>query len=115
VSVDISKIRPGDKVTLVPLEVVSVYSPRDSVCDTVQVEARDSRHPRVFWVQPDQIAAHHPAPREIGVGDRVKWFGGKHYAGTVEHVARLKARVLWDSGADSLVLLRDLTLVEGNQ
>jgi hypothetical protein len=114
--IDISKIKPGDMVTLVPLEVLRVakdgfgiwvakigYRGSDNGIDWVTIDVND-----------DQIAAHHPAPREIGVGDRVKVAPANPalIAGTVEHIARGKARVIWDNGDDTLYSVSDLTRFE---
>ena len=100
--IDISKIKPGDKVTLVPLEVV------DKTKSTVNIIFKDECH----WISADQIAAHHPAPREFQVGDRVRSGGSE---GAIEHLARGRARVLWDSGYDLICSIEDLTLVEAGQ
>ena len=59
-TIDISKIKPGDKVSLVPLEVV------DKTKFVVDIIFKGERH----WIAADQIAAHHPAPRKFQVGDR---------------------------------------------
>ena len=104
--IDISKIKPGDKVTLVPLEVV------ETPIGSSSIGLRLSRS-GVIYVVPDQLAAHHPAPREIGVGDRV-WDQGRVYAGTVEHVSRGMAWVAY-ANADCIRFVSDLTLVEGDQ
>lgn len=108
--IDISKIKRGDKVTLVPLEVERVLNPEGTV--RVKLDKNFSH-----YFTPDQIAAHHPAPREIGVGDRVKVTppNPSLLAGTVEHVARRRARVLWDDGDDAIYAFSDLTIVEDDQ
>jgi hypothetical protein len=98
-TIDISKIKPGDKVTLVPLEVFG--TDRDVVC--VMLNSYD------HLVGADQIAAHHPAPSGIGVGDRVV-FGAER--GIVEHVSRNLAWVIWDNGGDGIWPLSVLTLEE---
>ena len=102
--IDISKIKPGDKVTLGPFEVTR----RDATSGYVSV-----------WIgggncafNDDQIAAHHPAPRGFQVGDMVR--GGTTY-GVIEHVARGRARVLWDEETDELVYCDRLTLVGAGQ
>jgi hypothetical protein len=106
--IDISKIKPGDKVTLVPLEVADVHWYNDNRGPGIRL--RDSEGYSNF-ITADQIAAHHPAPREIGVGDRVKE-KGRLIAGTVEHVARGAAWVLWDDKYETLVVTGFLILVE---
>jgi hypothetical protein len=102
-TIDISKIKPGDKVTLVPLEVANVYG-------------------RVFTVftkrggatfAPDEIAAHHPAPREIGVGDRVKHPDWKHTL-VVEHISKKGFAWLTGGDVDLLSSMSILTIVEGD-
>ena len=104
-TVDIAKIRPGDKVTLVPLEVKEVTS-------VVHL-----------WLSPtssgyfsaDQIAAHHPAPREIGVGDRVR-LKDAFATGTVSDVDGSDVEIWLDMyGGPVICQARDLTLVEGDQ
>ena len=103
--IDISKIKPGDKVTLVPLEVRWV----NPAGDKIAVEDAEGMH---SYFTADQIAAHHPAPREIGVGDRV--IGPVGLLGTVEHVARGRAWVAWDDRFETVREISDLTLVEGD-
>jgi hypothetical protein len=98
----ISKIKPGDKVSLVPLEV-------DCVEEGYVFASSGDTYARLL---PDQIAAHHPAPREIGVGDRV--IGPVGLLGTVEHVARGRAWVAWDDRFETVREISDLTLVEGD-
>jgi hypothetical protein len=106
--IDISKIKPGDTVSLVPLEVMDVSKGGAYVHIWLDPNAS-------FPMKPDQIAAHHPAPRELQVGDRVKVAPAYPtlIAGTVEHISRGKARVIWDNGDDTLYSVSDLTLVEG--
>ena len=108
-TIDISKIRPGDKVTLVPLEVNRVNA--DS---TVMIVIKDGTEWLLMKVAPSEITAHHPAPREFQVGDRVT-SNGKADVGTIEHVARGKARVIWDDTWDVIMPLEILTLVEAGQ
>jgi hypothetical protein len=101
-AVDISKIKPGDKVTLVPLEVRRVDGAGILVFAT----------PENPYATANQIAAHHPAPRDIVVGDRVRIGEPK---GEVVHIFRGRAWVLWDEGDESIWPVPDLTLVEGDQ
>jgi hypothetical protein len=111
--IDISKIKPGDKVTLVPLEVVNACSQPSAVLNPIQVEVRDRHNQhRIFWVGPDQIAAHHPAPREIEVGDRVR--DRSHLIGEVLAIAQGYAMVKWPGSAVTATQYRYLTLVEGD-
>ena len=102
-SVDISNIRPGDKVSLVPLEVHSVDAGWVALFTDAEGIVQFDWH---------QIAAHHPAPREFQVGARVRSGGSE---GAIEHLARGRARVLWDSGYDLICSIEDLTLVEAGQ
>jgi hypothetical protein len=104
-TIDISKIKPGDKVTLVPLEVTGVL-PR---VNQVQLEDGEGL---LSYFRANQIAAHHPAPCEIKVGDRVRIGEPK---GEIVHIFRGSAWVLWDAGDESIWPLSDLTLVEGDQ
>jgi plastocyanin len=105
-TIDISKIKPGDKVTLVPLEVTGVL-PRVN-----QVQLKDGEG-LLSYFTPEQIAAHHPAPREIGVGDRVRW---KDIIGIVRAVDGQEAWVRWDDyAANWSAEIQALTLVEGDQ
>lgn len=55
--VDISKIKPGDKVTLVPLEVDSLEAEGVWLGDGL----------KLLWVPIEDIAECHPAARELGV------------------------------------------------
>ena len=103
-TIDISKIQVGDTVTLGPFEVTR----RDATSGYVSVRIGGGNC--AFDV--DQIASHTPQPRELKVGDGVKWDGSY---GTIEHVARGKARVLFDDGSDDLLLVTSLTLVDPNQ
>ena len=60
--IDISKIRVGDKVTLVPLEVSNIthgqFQVRDNECNYAYYSA-------------DKIVAHHPKPRALEIGQQV--------------------------------------------
>jgi len=109
--IDISKIRPGDKVTLAPLLVFRVDT------KSGQVAVWDSDDTGAYF-NANMIAAHHPAPREIGVGDRVRW-SGRAGDWSVEHIAYGQAwisrddKTSWPNGW--LVRLENLTLVEGDQ
>lgn len=98
-TVDVSKIKVGDKVTLVPLEVVEVCAGRVRL---------NHKNGWLHWVSFDHIAAHH---REFQVGDRVKHATiGAH--GTIEHIARDKAWVMWDNAGDGMALLSNLSFVK---
>ena len=105
-TIDISKIKQGDKVTLVPLEVlatlpgaVRIWFPRFG--DIV--------------FSADLIAAHHPAQREFQVGDRVRLKEGS-VAGTVRGVDCDEVWVKWGKPINPPVMLADyLTLVEAGQ
>jgi len=104
--VDISKIRPGDRVTL---EVWST----DDRAGLIFVSDNDGS--ACFRIT--DIATHHPAPREFQVGDRVRHAVEETaLLGTVRGVdgARLWVRwdnspINWNADAD------DLTLVEGGE
>ena len=63
-TVDISKIKVGDSVTLGPLEVVSVGQKGLSL----MVHDSDGTLAHFLRVQ---IAAHHPAPRALELGQQV--------------------------------------------
>jgi hypothetical protein len=109
-TIDISKIKPGDKVTLVPLEVERTVN----TGGTVRV-ILDKNFSHYF--DPHQIAAHHPAPREIGVGDRVRVNRSVRVA-TVRAVDNDQAWVRWndcDGEGNYTYWVSDLTLVEGDQ
>ena len=101
-TVDISKIKPGDKVTLVPLEV------EDKTKFAVDIIFKGERH----WISADLIAAHHPAPREFQVGDRV---GMNGEVGTLLCVDDTDAWVRWDTGYRSTRPAARLTLMEAGQ
>ena len=106
-SVDISKIQPGDKVTLVPLEVLDVGS--------ITLKLKTGVGPIYFF--PDLIAAHHPAPREIKVGDRVRVDRSVRVA-TVRAVDNDQAWVRWNDGdgeGNYTYWVFDLTLVEDGE
>ena len=106
--VDISKIKPGDKVTLVPLGVKAVLRGID------QIQLVDADGASIYFAF-GQIAAHHPAPREFQVGDRVKSIHTDRDRGVIDHVARGKARVVWDKEDETLIDIKHLTLVEAGQ
>lgn len=105
-TIDISKIRPGDSVTLVPLEVGSVAHR-----SIIVAAGKDE------WmnVTADQIAAHHPAPREFQVGDRVtRGVCGDDWL--IEHIAYGRAWISRNDGQEGwLWHLDDLTLAEAGQ
>jgi hypothetical protein len=104
-NVDISKIKLGDMVTLVPLEVAE--DPTGSGYIRLVTAGSNS----FVWFEQDQIAAHHPAPRKIGVGDRVR-SSPTSVKGTVEHITRGKAWVVWDACYETVWNIADLILVE---
>ena len=104
-TIDSSKLQPGDTVSLVPLEVLEVLVDDDMVNVAFGPDG---------LVEMFMIAAHHPAPREFQVGDRVT-SNGKADVGTIEHVARGKARVIWDDTWDVIMPLEILTLVEDGE
>ena len=105
-TIDISKIKPGDKVTLVPLEV---WATDDS---GRFLYIKDDGVGACFY--PDKIAAHHPAPREIGVGDRVVIIG-TDYAGIVKAADGPQAWIRFEASGNRVTReLIDLTLVEGD-
>jgi hypothetical protein len=108
-TVDVSKILPGDKVALVPLEVRWV-TPAGLKIAVLDAEGMHS------YFGPDQIAAHHPAPREIGVGDRVYIKGQPTWSGLVRGLDGEDAWIKWDHSRPmkSEWPLTDLTLVEGD-
>lgn len=105
-TVDISKIKPGDKVTLVPLEVVDVGQ------DSNYVAARLGNL-AVWHFNSYQIAAHHPAPRQIKMGDRVRW-ADRH--GEVIGIDGSEIGVRWANPVIRTWVHRtNLTLVEAGQ
>jgi hypothetical protein len=106
--VDISKIKAGDMVTLIPLKVKEVGVNCGINMATLIMPCGAK------YITPwnGLIAAHHPAPREIVAGDRVTAVWDDRNAGTVEHVAKGKAWVIWDEGRDSVWSVSNLTLVE---
>lgn len=109
-TIDITKIRPGDRVTLVPLEVKSV-APVAGVMAVFMASGGE------LYVSTKDIATHHPAPREFQVGDRVQAFGSADL-GTVRGVDGPDVWVKWDRvGVDWGPIFRAaaLTLVEGGE
>jgi hypothetical protein len=105
-TIDVSKVKPGDKVTLVPLEV---WATDDS---GHFLYIKDDGVGAYFC--PDKIAAHHPAPRDIWVGDRVRASDG--HLGTVRAVDEREAWVRWDGhDANWSAEIPEITLVEGGE
>ena len=105
-TIDISKIRPGDKVSLVPLEVLEVLVDDDMVNVAFGPDG---------LVEMFMIAAHHPAPREFQVGDRVtRGVCGDDWL--IEHIAYGRAWISRNDGQEGwLWHLDDLTLAEAGQ
>ena len=104
-TIDISKIKPGDKVTLVPLKVWSTDD------ESGLIYVRDHLDGATFTA--DQIAAHHPAPREVGVGDRVRL---ADRFGEVIGIDGVQVGVRWENTTFRTWVHRaNLTLVEGDQ
>ena len=102
-SVDISNIRPGDKVSLVPLEVHSVDAGWVALFTDAEGIVQFDWH---------QIAAHHPAPREFQVGDKVRAGSNSHDQWVIEHIAYGRAWISRDEGQEGLLWsLDDLTRV----
>jgi hypothetical protein len=109
-TIDISKIKRGDRVTLVPLEVEMVGVSAGNV--RVHLDG-----PYFHYFNLDQIAAHHPAPREIGVGDRVHINGQHMWTGLVRSLDGDEAWVRWEKGIaprSPIWPIHLLTLVEGD-
>lgn len=111
-TVDISKIKPGDKVTLVPLEVHGTL--QTVIRDTKQIKVRDADGTVVYF-NLDQIAAHHPTPREFQVGDRVRTGGISRDAMTIIAMDGDETWVKATSGRNFTARTSDLTLVEGGE
>lgn len=61
--VDVSKIQPGDKITL-----GGEFEVQDVDAESGNVRITDHG----WWVTSSWITAHHPKPKPLGVGDRVK-------------------------------------------
>lgn len=105
-TIDISKIKPGDKVTLVPLEV----SRANPLSIMVSLPGGGG-----YSITPDQIVAHHPAPREFQMGDRVRLIGGTK-RGTVCGAYQDEVWVKWDNSPHPEIRLApNLTLAEAGQ
>jgi hypothetical protein len=101
---EIKDIKPGDLIQLTPLKVVKSLFTR---CD--QVAVLDSDNEPCFFTL-NQIAAHHPMRDEVEKGDLVSAGGTR--VGTVEHIARGRARVLWDHGIDTLTAVAALVVLK---
>ena len=103
-TIDISKILPGDRVTLVPLEV-DRFSPLG-----IMVSLPGGV---LYSIAPNQIAAHHPAPREFQVGDDVRDVA--QLRGTILALAEGYALVRWPQGNVTAKRTNSLTLVEAGE
>jgi len=75
--IDISKIKPGDTVTL--RAVVQEIAGRDDRGHSFYVEVTDYAS---FWVRESKVASHEPAPEPLKVGDVVIHNG---YIGKLPH------------------------------
>ena len=69
--VDISKIKPGDKVILKPMKVVRVDKNIKMPCGVFRGFVLASGYAKEINVIEQAISEHIPAPREFKVGDRV--------------------------------------------
>ena len=110
-TIDISKIKPGDKVTLVPLEVVDT----ETAFGVPGILIRGSPDSSNFsaWIGEEDITAHHPAPREFQVGDRVRMAGR---LATVHGVDGVEAWLRFDGDNGNLTRrISQLTLLEAGQ
>jgi hypothetical protein len=104
--INISKIKPGDTVTIGPFTV------KEIVKNEVWLKI-DGEEPYWIWARADQIVAHRPS-REFQVGDRVRR-KGTFSEGTIEAISRGKAWVLLGNGAEVIWTLSELILVEGGE
>jgi hypothetical protein len=109
-NIDISKIKPGDKVTLVPLEVAAIVN--GFVCIR-KVGGEET------YFKDVQIAAHHPAPREFRVRDKVRGYSltmDVVRSGEIIGLDDDFAWVRWEHLNDRTVHhISQLTLVEGGK
>lgn len=108
--IDISKVQPGDMVTVVPLEVHSV----DAGWVALFMDPDTIVH--FNW---DQILTHTPAPREIKVGDRVRVTGPVWKMGDDGKVIGLDdgyVYVVWFRGMNAIAYRpASLTIVEDGE
>jgi hypothetical protein len=103
-SVDINKIEVGDKVTLVPLEVMEIHP--------TTVKLKSGGGPT--YATADMITGHHRKPKEIKVGSRVR-VQLPGVRGTVQHILQDRAWVRWDAGYHTVWKVSELTLVTDDQ
>lgn len=100
--IDTSMICPGDTIGLSFLKVLCVEDDHVVIGDMKGWACRFHK---------SQVTSHQPAPYQFQVGDTVR-YGLARSLGTIEHIARGKARVLWHDGEDGLEDLSELTFVE---
>lgn len=99
-TVDLSKIKPGDEVT-VRCVVLNAQPDHDGDIKGDFGAGEDGDCPMHF--KPDRIVSH--TPKALAVGDRVKSRLG---SGEVKHVIEQRAWVDWSTGQQLIHQLSDL-------
>lgn len=108
-TIDISKIRVGDTVTIPSLKVSSELRPTfDGFVITVSLPCGDE-----IDLTSEDIASHTPQPRELKVGDRV--FVDKERTPRVIGAVFMDVALLDVAGSPMAFNTRRLTLVDPNQ
>lgn len=102
--IDISKIRPGDEVT-VRAKVLSTDD--NDICIKIPNALIAS-----FYVEPEDLATHTPAPREIKVGDLGTFQNNK----LVYEVVHIRDELAWLSNRnnDTFAHLSNITHAEND-
>jgi len=106
-TVDISKIRMGDMVTLGPFPVEEVNINEDNFSVMFPYQSGD------FWFDASYVVEHSPGPRKIVPWDRVMFMGSDELLGTVIFVYGDFAWVRWeDDDSGFVVPVEQLRLVK---
>jgi hypothetical protein len=121
-TVDVSKIREGDEVTI---RAIVLAKPRNAFPPTEWQLCWPGQPSATFWGYEENFVGHKPTPKPLKVGDRVqaaahvKTWQGKPHRGAIRAIEGGDAWVRWDHlerepySTDNIWPLSDLEASDG--